>query len=106
MTWKPPTRCCCSTPTVSWTRPKKDAKPFFIWHNNTRVHVFIYIPPKYQAVMNYDTNYNLEEAGMAQVDDCIGELLQHFEDIGEADDTIVIFNTDNGAEVFTCPMAA
>ncbi|HEX8895776.1 MAG TPA: hypothetical protein VF783_20800 [Terriglobales bacterium] len=56
--------------------------------------------------MNYDTNYNLEEVGMAQVDDGIGELLQHFDDIGEADNTIVIFNTDNGTEVFTCPMAA
>ena len=87
-------------------KAKKDDKPFFIWHNTTRMHVFTYIPPKYQAMMNYDSNCNLEEAGMAQVDDCIGELLQHFEDTGEADNTIVIFNTDNGAEVFTCPMAA
>ena len=82
---------------------KKDGKPFFIWHNTTRMHVFTYIPPKYQAMMNYDTNYNLEEAGMAQMDDCIGEILQHLQDIGEADNTIVIFTTDNGAEVFTWP---
>jgi arylsulfatase len=31
---------------------KKDGKPFFIWHNTTRMHVFTYIPPKYQALMN------------------------------------------------------
>jgi len=84
-------------------KAKKDGKPFFIWHNTTRMHVFTYIPPKYQAMMNYDTNYNLEEAGMAQMDDCIGEILQHLQDIGEADNTIVIFTTDNGAEVFTWP---
>jgi arylsulfatase len=40
---------------------------------------------------------------MAQLDDCVGELLKHLEDIGEADNTIVIFTTDNGAEVFTWP---
>jgi len=84
-------------------KAKKDGKPFFIWHNTTRMHVFTYIPPKYQGMMNYDTNYGLEEAGMAQMDDCIGEILQHLQDIGEAENTIVIFTTDNGAEVFTWP---
>ena len=82
---------------------KKDGKPFFLWHNTTRMHVFTYIAPKYQALMNYQSNYGLEEAGMAQMDDNIGELLQHLQDIGEADNTIVIFTTDNGAEVFTWP---
>jgi arylsulfatase A-like enzyme len=84
-------------------KAKKDGKPFFIWHNTTRMHVFTFIPPKYQAMMNYKSNYGLEEAGMAQFDDCIGALLKHLEDIGEADNTIVIFTTDNGAEVFTWP---
>jgi arylsulfatase A-like enzyme len=84
-------------------KAKKDGKPFFIWHNTTRMHVFTYIPPKYQAMMNYQSNYGLEEAGMAQLDDSVGALLKHLEDIGEADNTIVIFTTDNGAEVFTWP---
>jgi arylsulfatase A-like enzyme len=84
-------------------KAKRDGKPFFIWHNTTRMHVFTYIPPKYQAMMNYTTNYGLEEAGMAQMDDAIGDLLKHLQDIGEADNTIVIFTTDNGAEVFTWP---
>ncbi|WP_291961228.1 arylsulfatase [Chelatococcus sp.] len=82
---------------------KKDNKPFFIWHNTTRMHVFTFLPPKYQAMMNYQSNYGLEEAGMAQMDDSIGALLKHLQDIGEADNTIVIFTTDNGAEVFTWP---
>ena len=82
---------------------KQAGKPFFIWHNTTRMHVFTYLSPKYQAKMNYQSNYGLEEAGMAQMDDAIGDLLQHLDDIGVADNTIVIFTTDNGAEVFTWP---
>lgn len=84
-------------------KAKQDGKPFFIWHNTTRMHVFTYLPPKYQAMMNYESNYNVYEAGMAQMDDSIGQILQHLQDIGEADNTIVIFTTDNGAEVFTWP---
>ncbi len=84
-------------------KAKKDGKPFFIWHNTTRMHVFTYLPPKYQAMMNSKDNYNVEEAGMAQMDDSVGQLLKHLEDIGEADNTIVVFTTDNGAEVFTWP---
>ncbi|MGO8880131.1 MAG: arylsulfatase [Desulfomonilaceae bacterium] len=84
-------------------KAKKEGKPFFIWHNTTRMHVFTYLSPKYQALMNSKSNYNVEEAGMAQMDDDIGALLKHLEDIGEADNTIIIFTTDNGAEVFTWP---
>jgi arylsulfatase A-like enzyme len=84
-------------------KAKKDGKPFFIWHNTTRMHVWTFLSPKYQAMMNNKSNYGLEEAGMAQMDDSIGALMKHLEDIGVADNTIVIFTTDNGAEVFTWP---
>src|ERR1700730_9459686 len=63
-------------------KAKKACKPFFIWH---RMHVFTYLPPKYQAEMNAKDNYSLEEAGMAQMDNSVGALLKHLEDIGEAD---------------------
>jgi arylsulfatase A-like enzyme len=82
---------------------KQAGKPFFIWHNTTRMHVFTYLAQKYQAKMNYESNYGLEEAGMAQLDDDVGDLLKHLDDTGVADNTIVIFTTDNGAEVFTWP---
>jgi arylsulfatase A-like enzyme len=82
---------------------KQAGKPFFIWHNTTRMHVFTYLAQKYQAKMNYESNFGLEEAGMAQMDDDIGDLLKHLDDIGVANNTIVIFTTDNGAEVFTWP---
>ncbi len=84
-------------------KAKRDGKPFFIWHNTTRMHVFTYLSPEYQKKMNPTSNYGLEEAGMAQLDDNVGALLKHLQDIGEADNTIVIFTTDNGAEVFTWP---
>jgi arylsulfatase A-like enzyme len=84
-------------------KAKQAGKPFFIWHNTTRMHVFTYLAPKYQAMMNYESNYGLEEAGMAQLDNSVGDLLKHLDDIGEANNTIVIFTTDNGAEVFTWP---
>ena len=82
---------------------KQAGKPFFIWHNTTRMHVFTYLQAKYQAKMNFQSNFGLEEAGMAQLDDDIGDLLKYLDDIGVADNTIVIFTTDNGAEVFTWP---
>ncbi len=84
-------------------KAKADGKPFFIWHNTTRMHIWTFLSPEYQAMMNAQTNYGLEEAGMAQMDDNVGALLKHLDDIGEADNTIVIFSTDNGAEVFTWP---
>jgi arylsulfatase A-like enzyme len=84
-------------------KAKTDGKPFFLWHNTTRMHVWTFLSPKYQALMNADTNYGLEEAGMAQLDDSVGALMKCVEDAGETDNTIVIFTTDNGAEVFTWP---
>ncbi|HEY1747788.1 MAG TPA: arylsulfatase [Xanthobacteraceae bacterium] len=84
-------------------RAKAAGKPFFVWHNTTRMHVFTFLQQKYQEKMNYQSNYGLEEGGMAQLDDCIGDLLKHLDDTGVADNTIVIFTTDNGAEVFTWP---
>jgi arylsulfatase len=82
---------------------KKEGKPFFVWHNTTRMHVWTFLSQKYKAMQNNQTNYGLEEAGMAQLDDSVGALLKHIDDMGEANNTIVIFTTDNGAEVFTWP---
>jgi arylsulfatase len=82
---------------------KAASKPFFVWHNTTRMHVWTFLSAKYRAMQNSKTNYGLEEAGMTQLDDCVGALLKHLDDIGEANNTIVVFTTDNGAETFTWP---
>ena len=84
-------------------RAQKDGKPFFVWHNTTRMHIWTFLSKKYREMQNSRTNYGLEEAGMADLDDNVGALLKHLDDIGEADNTIVVFTTDNGAEVFTWP---
>jgi arylsulfatase A-like enzyme len=84
-------------------KAKAAGKPFFVWHNTTRMHVWTFLSKKYSAMQNSETNYGLEEAGMADMDDNIGTLLKHLDDMGEADNTIVVFTTDNGAEVFTWP---
>jgi arylsulfatase A-like enzyme len=84
-------------------KAKQAGKPFFVWHNTTRMHVWTFLSKKYNAMQNSKTNYGLEEAGMADMDDNIGTLLKHLDDMGEADNTIVVFTTDNGAEVFTWP---
>ena len=84
-------------------KAKRDNKPFFVWHNTTRMHVWTFLSQKYKAMQNSQTNYGLEEAGMAQLDDSVGALLKKMDDIGETNNTIVIFTTDNGAEVFTWP---
>lgn len=84
-------------------KAKKEGKPFFVWHNTTRMHIWTFLSEKYKSMMNSDTNYGLEEAGMAQLDDIVGSLMKKLDEMGEADNTIVIFTTDNGAEVFTWP---
>jgi arylsulfatase len=85
------------------SKAKREGKPFFVWHNTTRMHVWTFLSRKYSSMQNSQTNYGLEEAGMTQMDDSIGALMTHLDDIGEANNTILIFTTDNGAEVFTWP---
>ena len=84
-------------------KAKAAGKPFFVWHNSTREHVWSFLSPHYKAMMNDKTNYGLEEAGMAQLDDSVGALMKALDEMGEADNTIIVFSTDNGAETFTWP---
>jgi arylsulfatase len=78
----------------------KDGKPFFVWHNATRMHVFTHLSKKY---MDMVPEKGLYGAGMTEFDDDIGVLLKQLDDLKIADNTIVIISTDNGAEVFTWP---
>ena len=78
-------------------------QPFFLWLNPTRMHVLTHLSPKYEAMRTPENNWTVYEAGMAQLDDNVGSVMQYLKDNGLADDTIVIFTTDNGAENFTWP---
>jgi arylsulfatase len=84
-------------------KAKADGKPFFCWLNPTRMHVVTHLSPKYTAIMNSENGWTIEEAGMAQLDDDIGLVMQHLKDMGVDENTIVVFTTDNGTESFTWP---
>ena len=84
-------------------KAKKDGKPFFVWLNPTRMHIVTHLSPKYQAMRNAENGWSEEEAGMAQLDDDVGLVMKKIKDMGEDDNTIVVFTTDNGTEVFTWP---
>ena len=81
-------------------RAVKDGKPFFVWHNSTRMHVNTHLRPKYQDMI---AEKGFAGATITEFDDGIGALLKQLDDLGIADNTIVIVSTDNGAEKFSWP---
>ena len=84
-------------------KAKANGKPFFLWLNPTRMHIVTHLSPKYQAMRNSQNGWSIHEAGMAQLDDDIGLVMKKLKDMGVDDNTIVVFTTDNGTEVFTWP---
>src|SRR5713226_5637239 len=84
-------------------KAKADNKPFFVWLNPTRMHIVTHLSPKYEGMRNSENGWSEEEAGMAQLDDDVGLVMKKLKDMGVDDNTIVLFTTDNGTEVFTWP---
>jgi arylsulfatase A-like enzyme len=80
-------------------RSVKAGKPFFLWHNTTRMHVWTRLSPKWEN----KSGYGLYADGMMELDYDVGEILKKLDDLHIADNTIVVFTTDNGAEKFTWP---
>jgi arylsulfatase len=80
-------------------RTVKAGKPFFLWHNTTRMHAFT----RLSATWENKSGYGLYADGMMELDHVVGELLKKLDDLGIADNTIVLFTSDNGAEVMSWP---
>jgi arylsulfatase len=85
--------------------PKKTNKPFFVWYNPARMHVTTVLPQKYLDMIGTKggKDWGINEAGMKQLDDNIGVVMAKLEEMGQLDNTILIFTTDNGAETVSYP---
>jgi arylsulfatase len=77
----------------------RDGKPFFVWFNATRMHVWTRLAPRWQG----SSGYGLYADGMMEHDYHVGLLLNKLDDLGIADNTIVIYSTDNGSQTNTYP---
>ena len=75
-------------------RKTKEGEPWFCYFNPTRMHVFTHLKPSSVG----KTGLGLYPDGMVELDGYVGDLLQKLSDLGVAENTIVVFTTDNGAE--------
>jgi arylsulfatase len=80
-------------------RANQNKKPFFAWFNSSRMHIWTRLKPEAQG----KTGLGIYPDGMVEHDAHVGELLRKLDDLGIADNTIVIYTTDNGAETFSWP---
>ena len=80
-------------------RADQQDKPFFMWFAATRMHIFTHLKPESQGV----TGQGIYADGMVEHDGHVGQLLDTLDTLGLADNTMVLYTTDNGAEVFSWP---
>jgi arylsulfatase A-like enzyme len=86
------------------TRQVRARTPFFTWMNFTRMHVFTHVRPEYAGKSGMPGNEYAD--GMWEMDQNVGKLLKTLDDLGIANNTILVFTTDNGPNQFTWPDAA
>ena len=92
--------------TLNWMdRNAKGDKPFFMWFNSTAIHVWSHPNPKYiqKAVDEGRAEEDVVRARMIEHDEQVGTILKKLEDLGVADNTIVVYTTDNGNELMFWP---
>jgi arylsulfatase A-like enzyme len=77
----------------------KDGKPFFVWWNSTRMHIWTHL----SASSEGKTGFGVYADGMVEHDAMVGQLLAKLKELGVEDNTIVMYSTDNGAESFSWP---
>jgi len=78
----------------------EEKKPFFVWFNSTRMHVWTHLKPESEGISKRGGLYG---DGLVEHDGHVGQLLDKLDELNIADNTIVTYTTDNGAEKFTWP---
>src|SRR5688572_22412140 len=81
------------------TDAKKANKPFFLWWNSTRMHIFTHLKKESAG----KTGLGVYPDGMVEHDAMVGQLLDKLKELGLDENTIVMYSSDNGAEKFTWP---
>ena len=79
-------------------------KPFFVWYNSTRMHVRTHVRPEHRGRYKHGDSEYID--GMIEHDETVGALLKALDDIGIANDTIVVYSSDNGPHMNTWPDGA
>ena len=74
-------------------------EPFFLWFNSTRMHIWTHLKPESDGV----TGQGIYADGMVEHDGHVGQLLDKLDELGITDNTIVMYSTDNGAEIMSWP---
>ena len=97
--WRRWTKSFSAARSTSSTARTMTGKPFFAWFNPTRMHIWTRLKPESQG----KTGLGIYPDGMVEHDGQVGQLLKKLDDLGIANNTIVIYTTDNGAETFTWP---
>jgi arylsulfatase len=78
---------------------KKADKPFFLWWNATRMHIFTHLKPASKG----KTGLGVSADGMVEHDAMVGQILDKLKELGLDENTLVMYSTDNGAEKFSWP---
>jgi arylsulfatase A-like enzyme len=85
---------------IAWMdKQAKAGKPFFCYYNSTRMHIFTHLKPQSDG----KTGFGMAADGMVEHDGHVGQLLKKLDDLGVADNTIVVYTSDNGAEMMSWP---
>jgi len=94
-----------SAAAIDFMKREHDAgKPFFCWWNGTRMHLRTHVRPEHRSRYKHGDSEYID--GMIEHDDTVGSLLKALDDMGIANDTIVVYSTDNGPHMNTWPDGA
>jgi arylsulfatase len=91
--------------TLKWMDTNGKNKPFFVWFNSTAIHIWSHPNPKYvqMAVDEGRAEEDVVRARMLEHDEHVGAILKKLDDLGIANNTIVVYSTDNGNELLFWP---